>query len=274
MHQLDYRQALKANINARSDNPDGYVSSFANVRRPDWLLNDSLDDMEWRLEPSVKSYPNSHFTLNWDLFSDSNLLGLDGYWRDLARWCTYSYMESDANECNKTSSLVAWARLNRSLFVWLCDARKCRRIEDITRADLALWEEYVRSQNLAASSVEAKLGCFKSLFTMREVFGVGIGFDPYMQNGSLIRRAKQIGAPDGHTETIEPEVLFVLVDAALNNLKNYKDVLSRLELKRQVYEEFSGGAGAYKARAGESVVRLYDDVEALYASGLVIIFVL
>jgi hypothetical protein len=247
---------------------------LSGIERPKWMMNDSLEDMEWRLEPQVKSYPESHYTLSWDVFAGDNLLGTDVYWRDLARWCVYSYMESDVTKCNKTNSLLGWARVVRSLFVWLCDERKCRRIEDVSRSDAAQWEAYVGSLGVARSYAEMKLGSFRSLFLLRDVFGVGIDFDPYLQNGAIRRRAAELSAENGHTQTIEPDVLFALINDALMRLEGCESVFERLDVKLQIDRSGKGVAGAYRRQVGESVRILYGDIEALYASCLVLIFVL
>ncbi len=247
--------------------------------QPGWILNDINEDF-WVFRRDVGGYSSSHFNFNWNWPDSVGLdLGRSEYWKAIGKKYTYWYMESRNTKCTRTSSLITMARNIRPLLIWLDCERSCAAISDIGRDDVTAYEEYLQSLDLSQDTVTAKLSVFKLFWTLRLEAGEGMAFDAYPKNGSLLKRGKNLGSPGGHTPTLEPKILFRLVDHAINIVNESEEFVDYvckyfcLRYPRSGMSSGHDGTRFFRMRdAGlrESLERL----RVLYGACLVLIFVL
>ncbi|WP_299977076.1 tyrosine-type recombinase/integrase [uncultured Pseudoteredinibacter sp.] len=269
MDKLVIKQSLQ---NTEGPNEKTWYQGLA---QPKWLLS-ALEDDVWRLEPQVEGISLSQYTVNWShSAADSDLLGRHLYWIDKAKQISYHYMESDATECSRTTSLGVAAREILSLFMWFAYERNCCTLESVTLADVRAYEEYLLTLNLSQSSVSTKLIVLRLPWVLASEISGGFSFDPYMKSGSMGKAVKRIGGTGGHTPTIKPRDLFVLVDEALRATGDTAAFFSKLDIYLDLLKTHNRYvARAYKKEVGESSKQLFEEARYIYGASIFLILLL
>jgi len=244
-----------------------------NLLQPVWLLN-NLDDDMWYLASHLDGEYDSTRVINWK-FNRVEYLGIstgrDIYWRNVGKCLTYYLMESGKTSCTKTSTLSVYAREVRAMCQWLCFERRCLNVNSIREHDIDAYEKYIGTLNVKVNTVILKLMMVKMLWKLRVELGEGLSFDPYISISALKKKARILGDRNGHTKTIKPNELFLMIDFALKNMSdaplwiNYMNTY--LEDKKKYRKNVSVH---FKKKTGISSSRLFDKLRILYGSALVI----
>lgn len=261
-------------------------SDLVDLSRPGWLgtrpdgLPSQLSDDIWYLADPLQGADRSTLTINWNGNGNGSRPGRGGsrlrYWKDLAKRAAYAAMVSDRVRISRTSTLAVYAREIRAVCEWLAIERKCQSAESVTSADVNAYEEKVKALNITTNSATTKLLSFKYLWVLREEIGDGLLFDPYMQPGSIGKRARLVSVKNGHTPTLEPRELFGLLDRALLAVKESSDLVSRLDRYIEIRKKWStrSASRVYAREFGHASKKLYHDLRLTYGAAIVILFAL
>jgi len=120
---------------------------------------------------------------------------------------------------------------------------------------------------------------FKYLALFADEVGESILFVPYLQAGSLRKASKRVGVADGHTPTLEPRILFALLDTAVRIVEKGEETIHSLEKYLSIVSGNGHVAFARPSRefynvTGGSSNDMFDAVRLLYGASLVLILAL
>lgn len=265
----------------------GYASEsgslWQGLLRPSWMgktpegLESQLEDDKWYLGLGTSASEFSSLTINWSYGWSSSLLNRHVYWQEYAKKVTFYCMESDLTECRSTGTLANYGREVRSICAWFQGERRCQDIASITPNDVIAYEKYVGRLDLTVNSVITKLTCLRMMWVLRSEVGEGLTFDPYIRSGSLVKKAKVLGRPNGHTKTIVPNELFKVIDQALKAISEETDKwVEREKLYRELCSRYSKTNRSVKFRGltGLSSGELHRKLDIMYGAAIVLVLAL
>ncbi len=251
-----------------------YIGDLS-LPQPSWLHNIPEED-EWHFTTHFSGEEATEGKMSWryNSFNSSGsgvLTGRYSYWIKVGKHLAYHTMESDKTKCSKTTTLAVYAREIRTLCNWLCFEQKCISVSSITPKDVSEFEKYIRTLKVSVCTVITKLIVVRLLWTLRSELGFGLLFNPYIEMGSLKKKAKKLGYKNGHTKTIKPNDLFMMINFALENLENADEWMEHLELRMKLEGDYVQPGQAFQLKTGITAGELIDKVRLLYASSVVII---
>ncbi|WP_269621498.1 hypothetical protein [Zhongshania sp. BJYM1] len=146
--------ATTSSINAPAPHGDG--SWYHDLVQPSWLLTPLKSD-KWCLEERVAGYSKSAYVVNWWRDgADVDFLGRRRYWVEKAKQVAYWYMESDATDCNRTTTLALICRELLSFFLWLAFERNVASLESVNESDIKVYERHLSERNIGRSTVTVR----------------------------------------------------------------------------------------------------------------------
>ena len=264
---------------------DDLSSAFdlGSVPRPVWLgvwpdgSNSELLDDVWYLGDHLPGTAYSSGTVTWNYgIGDSINPGRAKYWVNLAKAVGYFYMESDEGKNPRTSSLAGTCRDLRRLCLWLHVERYNENVSSVSRSDVDAFELSLSEDGISESYATSRLLSFVYLHRFKDEVGDGLAFNPYLKPKSLGKAAKRIGEPDGHTKTLEPEVLFHLVETALGVIERSDEVVALLKTYLETRSKYGKRSRSrkFKEISGTAASEFLYQLRLTYGSALVILFAL
>ena len=244
--------------------------------RPDGSKSDLKDDV-WYLGDQLSGAAKSSGTLTWNLeMGDSIGLRRSRYWAGLAKTVGYFYMESDLGNKPRASSLATTGRELKRLCAWLHVERGKENISCVGPDDVDAFELFLSGQNITQSHVQTRLLSFVYLNRFKDEVGDGLSFNPYLKPGSLGAAAARIGLPDGHTETLEPKVLFKVVDTALGVIEGGDETVELFNTFLDMRSKYGKNCRSkkFKQLTGIPASDFLRRLRLTYGSALVILFAL